>query len=81
MNQILGHQQLSTAAKRPLNLTCFLPSFNAGETTRGIELCRGIAGAWQLNWATIPWVSLLVIWTLTGLVLAATLAYGDRIDY
>jgi len=33
-----------TGAQRraPLRVTCFLPAFNAGETTRGIELCRGL---------------------------------------
>jgi UDP:flavonoid glycosyltransferase YjiC (YdhE family) len=28
--------------RAPLRVTCFLPAFNAGETTRGIELCRGL---------------------------------------
>jgi len=32
----------STADQRPVKVTCFLPGFNAGETTRGIELCRGL---------------------------------------
>lgn len=45
------------------------------------DLAHAMAGPWQLNWTSIPWVSLLVIWTLTGLVLAATVAYGDRVDY
>jgi UDP:flavonoid glycosyltransferase YjiC (YdhE family) len=29
-------------ARAPLRVACFLPAFNAGETTRGIELCRAL---------------------------------------
>lgn len=28
--------------RAPLRVACFLPAFNAGETTRGIELCRAL---------------------------------------
>ena len=45
------------------------------------DLGHAMAGPWQLNLATTPWVALVVIWTLTALVLAVTAAYGDRIDY
>lgn len=33
------------AAQAPLKVACFVPAFNAGETTRGLELCRGLAAA------------------------------------
>ena len=46
-----------------------------------LDLAHAMAGPWQLNWATIPWISLLAIWMLTALVLGVTVAYGDRIDY
>jgi hypothetical protein len=45
------------------------------------DLAHAMAGPWQLNLTTTPWVALLVIWTLTALVLAVTAAHGDRIDY
>jgi ABC-2 family transporter protein len=45
------------------------------------DLAHTMAGPWQLSLATIPWISLLVIWTLTALVLGVTVAYGDRSDY
>jgi ABC-2 family transporter protein len=48
---------------------------------RYFDLAHAMAGPWQLNLATTPWVTLLVIWTLTVLVLAATTVYGDRVDY
>ena len=46
-----------------------------------LDIPHAMGGPWQLNWATIPWISLLVIWTLTALVLGVTVAYGDRSDY
>jgi hypothetical protein len=46
-----------------------------------LDIPHAMGGPWQLNWATIPWMSLLVIWTLTALVLGVTVAYGDRSDY
>lgn len=46
-----------------------------------LDVPHAMGGPWHLNGATIPWISLLVIWTLTALVLGATVAYGDRIDY
>lgn len=46
-----------------------------------LDIPHAMAGPWLLNWATIPWISLLVIWTLTTLVLGITVAYGDRSDY
>jgi hypothetical protein len=46
-----------------------------------LDFPHAMAGPWQLNWATIPWISMLVIWVLTALVLGVTVAYGDRIDY
>ena len=48
---------------------------------RYLDLPHAMAGPWQLNWAATPWISLLVTWTLTALLLGATVAYGDRIDY
>ena len=33
------------AVQSPLRVACFVPAFNAGETTRGIELCRGLVAA------------------------------------
>jgi len=55
----------------------------AGRQTwlRYLDIPCAMAGPWQLSWTTIPWISLLVIWTLTGLVLGVTVAYGDRSDY
>jgi ABC-2 family transporter len=46
-----------------------------------LDLPHAMAGPWQLDWAAIPWISLLVIWMLTALVLGVTVAYGDRVDY
>jgi hypothetical protein len=46
-----------------------------------LDLAHAMAGPWQLSGATTPWISLLVIWTLTALVLGVTVAYGDRLDY
>ncbi|HEY6846218.1 MAG TPA: ABC transporter permease subunit [Terracidiphilus sp.] len=46
-----------------------------------LDFAHAMGGPWQLNWATTPWITLLVIWTLTALLVAATAAYGDRIDY
>jgi ABC-2 family transporter protein len=46
-----------------------------------LDLPHAMAGPWQLNWATTPWISLLVIWMLTALLLGAAVAYGDRVDY
>jgi hypothetical protein len=46
-----------------------------------LDLAHAMVGPWQLNWATTPWISLLVIWMLTALVLGVTLAFGDRVDY
>jgi len=46
-----------------------------------LDLAHAMAGPWQLNWATIPWISLLAIWLLTVLVLGVTVAFGDRSDY
>jgi ABC-2 type transport system permease protein len=46
-----------------------------------LDIPHAMAGPWQLNWATIPWISLLVIWTLTAVVLGVTVAYGARSDY
>jgi ABC-type transport system involved in multi-copper enzyme maturation permease subunit len=45
------------------------------------DVAHAMAGPWQLNWATAPWISLLLIWMLTAVVLGVTVAYGDRIDY
>jgi len=45
------------------------------------DLAHTMAGPWQLNLANTPWVSLLAVWTLTVVVLAVTVAYGDRVDY
>jgi len=39
-----------------------------------LDFPHAMAGPWQLNWATTPWVSLLVIWMLTALVLGVTVA-------
>lgn len=38
-----GSEPQNIGSQRPLKVTCFLPGFNAGETTRGIELCRALA--------------------------------------
>jgi len=46
-----------------------------------LDIPHAMGGPWKLNWATIPWTSLLVIWTLTALVLGVTVAHGDRSDY
>jgi hypothetical protein len=46
-----------------------------------LDLAHAMAGPWQLSWATTPWISLLVIWMLTALVLGVTVGYGDRVDY
>jgi hypothetical protein len=46
-----------------------------------LDIPHAMGGPWQLNRATIPWTSLLVIWTLTALVLGVTAAHGDRSDY
>jgi hypothetical protein len=46
-----------------------------------LDLAHVMGGPWQLNWAAIPWMSLLAIWMLTALVLGVTAAYGDRVDY
>ena len=46
-----------------------------------LDLAHAMAGPWQLSWATTPWISLLVVWMLTALVLGVTVAYGDRVDY
>jgi hypothetical protein len=46
-----------------------------------LDIPHAMGGPWHLNGATIPWISLLVIWTLTALVLGVTVVYGDRIDY
>ena len=46
-----------------------------------LDIPHAMAGPWQLNWETVPWISLLAIWPLTALVLGVTVAYGDRIDY
>jgi hypothetical protein len=46
-----------------------------------LDLSHSMAGPWQLNGAAIPWMSLLVTWMLTALVLGVTVVYGDRIDY
>ena len=48
---------------------------------RYLDFAHTMAGPWHLSWSTVPWVSLLVAWTLTGGLLAATLAHGDRVDY
>ncbi|HMF62471.1 MAG TPA: ABC transporter ATP-binding protein [Edaphobacter sp.] len=46
-----------------------------------LDFAHAMSGPWQLNWATTPWITLLVIWMLTALLLGATAAYGDRVDY
>jgi hypothetical protein len=46
-----------------------------------LDFPHAMAGPWQLSWATTPWISLLVIWMFTALILVVTVAYGDRVDY
>ena len=48
---------------------------------RYLDFSHTMAGPWLLSWNSTPWVSLLVAWVLTAALLAATVAYGDRLDY
>jgi hypothetical protein len=46
-----------------------------------LDFAHTMAGPWQLSWSTMPWVPLLVAWLLTAVLLGATVAHGDRLDY
>jgi hypothetical protein len=46
-----------------------------------LDFAHAMGGPWQLNWGTMPWTTLLVIWMLTALLLGIAAVYGDRIDY
>lgn len=46
-----------------------------------LDFAHAMAGPWQLSWSTAPWMALLVAWVLTAVLLAATVAHGDRLDY
>ncbi len=46
-----------------------------------LDFAHAMAGPWQLHWATAPWMTLLVVWMLTGLALWIAAAHGDRVDY
>jgi putative exporter of polyketide antibiotics len=45
------------------------------------DFAHAMAGPWQLNWTTAPWLPLLMAWMLTALFLWAAVAYGDHVDY
>lgn len=45
------------------------------------DFAHAMAGPWQLNWMTAPWMTLLVTWLLTAGLVTAAVVYGDRIDY
>jgi len=45
------------------------------------DFAHAMAGPWQLNWSSAPWLTLLLTWTLTAALLAVTVVHGDRIDY
>ena len=45
------------------------------------DFAHAMAGPWQLTWSTTPWITLLIVWALTAVLLRVTLTYGDRIDY
>ncbi len=46
-----------------------------------LDFAHAMAGPWQLHWATAPWMTLLVVWMLTGLALWIAAAHGERVDY
>jgi hypothetical protein len=54
-----------------------------GKTTwlEYLDFAHAMAGPWQLDWKSAPWLALLVAWTITSALLWTSAAYGDRIDY
>ncbi len=46
-----------------------------------LDFAHTMAGPWQISWMTAPWIALVVTWTLTGVLLVASVAHGDRLDY
>jgi putative exporter of polyketide antibiotics len=46
-----------------------------------LDFAHAMAGPWQLNWVTAPWMTLIATWILTAGFVGATAAYGDRVDY
>ena len=52
-----------------------------GDWLRNFDLAHIMAGPWQLTWATLPWLGMAFLWTMTALLLIASIKHGDRIDY
>jgi hypothetical protein len=46
-----------------------------------LDFAHAMAGPWQLNWSSVPWATLIVIWVLTSGLVGAAVKYGDRVDY
>ncbi len=46
-----------------------------------LDFGHAMAGPWKLNWTSAPWLTLLMTWTLTAVLIGAAKVYGDRIDY
>jgi len=46
-----------------------------------IDFGHAMAGPWHLTWSTVPWMTIIVMAILTGVLLATAAIYGDSIDY
>jgi len=55
--------------------------FNKTSWLGYFDFAHAMAGPWQLTWSTTPWITLLIVWALTAILLRVTLAFGDRLDY
>jgi hypothetical protein len=56
-------------------------ALGSGDWLRSFDLAHVMAGPWQLTWSTTPWLGIGILWTMTGLLLIASIKHGDRVDY
>lgn len=54
-----------------------------GHTTwlRYLDFSHAMAGPWQLNWSTVPWIMLCVNFLSTIIILWITVVYESKINY
>jgi len=46
-----------------------------------LNFAQAMAGPWQLDWTTAPWLALLAMWLLAAAFLWMAARYGDKVDY